>query len=101
MNNMLVERRTGDRFSVRVPIHIADGGNGSTIDISASGVAFTLDRPLEPGRDIRFDLGTPGSGEMLPLHCAGRVVRVEPRGPSLFVAATIDLLDFGTPTTSH
>lgn len=77
---------------MRVPIQVSDVGVGVTIDISASGVAFIIDRPIEPGRVIRFQLKMDEPNGPIELHCDGTVVRVDPRGDVMVAAATIDEL---------
>jgi len=85
---MISERRQVARYTVRVPINIAEVGTGSTIDISATSIAFLIDRVLEPGLEIRFELALHESDVIL--HCDGRVLRVEKRGSNHVTAATID-----------
>jgi len=77
---------------MKIPIRIAQIGIGSTVDVSASGVAFFIDTTLELGSAIDFALQVEESGGPLELVCGGKVVRVERRGSSLFTAATIENL---------
>lgn len=77
---------------MKIPIRVAQIGVGSTVDVSASGVAFFIDAALELGSAIDFALQVEESGGPLELLCGGRVVRVERRGSSLFTAATIENL---------
>lgn len=77
---------------MRVPIQVSEVGGGVTIDISASGVLFTIDQPMEPGRVIRFHLKVDEPGGALELQCDGTVVRVDQRGDLTVAAATIDEL---------
>jgi hypothetical protein len=86
------DRRKGARYAMQIPIRVSDVGVGSTIDISASGVAFVIDVALEPGSVIDFAMKAEERAGAMELQCGGRVVRVERRGPSLFAAATIDNL---------
>ena len=88
MSTIFSDRRKTARYTVHVPIDVIDIGTGSTVDVTAAGVAFLIDRELEPGRQIRFEL--PLEDNQILLHCDGRVVRVEKRGPASFTAATID-----------
>ena len=76
------------RYAVHVPIEVSEVGMGSTIDISSTGVAFVIDRVLEPGSAIRFEVAL--EGEKALLSCDGRVVRVERRATEIFTAATIE-----------
>jgi len=77
---------------MKIPIRVAEIGIGSTVDVSASGVAFFIDAALELGSAIDFALQVEESSGPLELLCGGRVVRVERRGASLFTAATIENL---------
>ncbi len=86
------DRRKGARYAMKIPIRVSDIGVGSTIDISASGVAFVIDVALEPGSVIDFAMRAEERVGSMELQCGGRVVRVERRGPSLFAAATIENL---------
>lgn len=88
----IYDRRKVARYVVRVPIKVSQIGVGSTIDISATGVAFLIDRLLEPGIEIEFELTLQDD----LLHCNGRVIRVEERGQSMFTAATIDDIVVGS-----
>jgi len=63
---------------------------GSTINVSATGVAFLIDRVLDPGMAIRFEF--PLEEGRAQLACEGRVVRVEKRDRNIFTAATIETL---------
>lgn len=87
-----LERRKAARFSVRVPIRVSEVGAGVTIDISAAGVSFIIDQPMQAGRIIRFQLKMDEPGGPLEVHCDGRVVRVDQRGDLTVAAATIDEL---------
>jgi len=96
MSVAIYDRRRAARYMVRVPIEVNQIRVGSTIDISATGVAFFSDSRLELGLEIAFELRL----ENDLLHCNGRVVRVEERGQHLFTAATIDELVVGS-TREH
>lgn len=75
-----------------MPIEVSEVGVGVTIDISASGVCFVIDQPIQPGRIIRFQLKMDEPGGPMELQCDGTVVRVDPRGDLMVAAATIDEL---------
>jgi hypothetical protein len=98
MTTRISDRRGGARYTVHVPIHVSQVGMGSTVDISATGVAFLIDRMLEPGVAIRFELALDDGNALLA--CDGRVVRVERRERNVFTAATIETLDV-KPATEH
>ena len=92
MSDPVYERRALDRHPIRVPIDVEQIGQGMTCDVSVSGIAFELDRQLEPGAPITFNFSVNLGG--LQLHCVGRVVRVEQRGDKAFTAATIEDMIF-------
>jgi len=99
MQTMVSDRRRVARYVVRVPIEVVEVGTGSTLDISAAGISFLIDRMLEPGREIRFELALHESD--VRLHCDGRVLRVEKRALGGHVtAATIDNIAM-KPATGH
>ena len=96
MSSVFSDRRKVARYAVHVPIKVVQVGTGSTIDLSASGVGFLIERLLEPGTEIRFELALEDSQVLL--YCHGRVVRAEKRGAMHFAAATIDNLAVKTAT---
>jgi hypothetical protein len=96
MTTRVSERREVARFAVRVPITVNQIGIGSTIDVSATGIAFLIDRELQAGVEIRFELAFDDGRSLLA--CDGRVVRVEKREAKLFTAATIDTIEIRSRT---
>ena len=97
MQTIFSDRRKTARYAVHVPIEVIEIGTGSTVDVTAAGVAFLIDTELEPGRKIRFEL--PLEDNQILLHCDGKVVRTEKRDGSNFTAATID--DFFIKPDTH
>ena len=69
-----------------------------SLNVSASGVLFELDRGLAVGQDIRFSLRMPGAvlgtTHDVLVHCAGRVVRCSLSQTQYLAAATIDDYQF-------
>jgi hypothetical protein len=92
------DRRSETRHAVCVPIQIAQVGTGFTIDLSSRGIAFLIDRLLELGAAIEFQIVL--AQHEARLLCNGRVVRVEARDGATFVAATIHDIDVKS-TTGH
>lgn len=95
---MDVERRSYRRFRLQMPVKVAAGGAGPSIDtathdISADGVYFTL--PAEPSlqHELEWDMEMPGGlplGSTVRVHCIGRIVRIERAEPGrVGVAATV------------
>jgi len=88
------EKRRLPRHQVRVPIAVS-GVSGTTTDVSAAGVGFESSVLLEPGTPIAFALQLPGAGGIVA-RCEGHVVRAEGRHETMFVAATINTIQFDT-----
>ena len=80
--------RTEERVQATLPVHLGYA-EGTTRDVSASGVFFETDAVYRVGNDIAFsvDMNTPG-GKMI-LKCSGRIVRLEPHEQRVGVAVTI------------
>lgn len=100
------EARTGKRFPVALPIRVegdeASGTVGSTHDMSSAGVYLVLDRGLEPGSVIKFEMTVPadviGAQQNMTVRCEGRVLRSDPKGPrENGVACVIDSYEFVRP----
>lgn len=67
-----------------------DGGSGETRNVSASGIYFMTDVPLEEGAPLRFTLRFKrASGGPFVLHGEARVVRIERVGSEFGVGAAI------------
>lgn len=95
------EVRCAVRFPLSLPVLLtADLGEFSALtrNVSASGVLFELDRPLQAGLDIGFSLRMPGTVLGTPrdvlVHCRGRVVRCSMSQTQFQAAATIDEYQF-------
>jgi len=79
-----VERRAGQRFPYLLPLSLRQTatsleGLGFTQDLSARGVFFFTDAPLEAGTEIELTLRMPSEitwGESMPVRCRGRILRV-------------------------
>jgi hypothetical protein len=76
----------------------ADERTALTRNVSASGVLFEMNGPLDVGEDIRFSLRMPGTVLGTPhdvlVHCQGRVVRCSMSQSQYQAAATIDDYQF-------
>ncbi|MGH9606866.1 MAG: PilZ domain-containing protein [Terracidiphilus sp.] len=91
------EVRCAVRFPLVLPVVIEAGGGevtARTCDVSASGVAFELETPLQVGVELRFSLRMPsailGTPHDVLVHCLGRVVRCSLCQTHYQAAATID-----------
>ena len=96
-----VELRNAVRFPLQIPLRLFTAAGeiaAMTENISATGVAFTLPRPLEVQTQVRFTMKMPAEAMGTPtdvvLHCTGRVVRCTPDAKTTHVAAVIDKYHF-------
>jgi len=91
------EVRCAVRFPLALPM-VLSAGEGEVIaqtrNISASGVLFELEGPLEDRLQIHFSMRMPGAVLGTPrdvlVHCVGRVVRCSISQTQYLAAATID-----------
>jgi hypothetical protein len=99
------EKRAARRFALRIPVSIARGGNSGHTepaqirDVSARGISFFLDAPIDSGSPIAFTLTLPPEitlTESIRVQCKGKVVRVENTGREgkMAVAAVIEEYEF-------
>jgi hypothetical protein len=99
------EKRAARRFALRIPVDIARGENSNhneaaqIRDVSARGVSFYLDAPIEQGSPIGFTLTLPPEitlTESIRVQCKGRIVRVEDGAADgkMAVAAVIEEYEF-------
>jgi len=97
-----LEVRCAVRFPLALPLVLSADQKEFTAltrNVSASGVLFELDRPLESGLGIHFSLRMPravlGTPNDVLVHCTGRVVRCSLSQNTHLAAATIDEYRFG------
>jgi len=95
------EVRCAVRFPLNLPVVISTATrqySALTSNVSASGVLFDMNSPLEIGEGIDFSLLMPGAVLGTPkdvlVHCHGRVVRCSMSQSQSQVAATIDEYQF-------
>jgi len=95
------EVRCAVRFPLTLPVMLSSGKGeiaAVTRNVSASGVVFELDSPVQAGLEIRFSLRMPGEVLGTPhdvlVHCQGRVVRCSKNQSNYLAAATIDEYKF-------
>jgi PilZ domain len=93
------ERRSGTRFTTRVPTRVRTPHGvdhaAQTRDVSANGVFLYTNSRIEMGADVELVLILPPeltSGEKCWVCCQATVVRVE-EGPEFGVAAQIRRMD--------
>jgi hypothetical protein len=92
-----VELRNAVRFPLRIPLRLSTATGeiaAVTENISATGVAFTLPRPLDVQTQVRFTMKMPAEAMGTPtdvvVHCTGRVVRCNTSEMCWRAAAVID-----------
>src|SRR4051794_19822455 len=95
------EVRCAVRFPLNLPVVISTGRtqhSALTNNVSASGVLFDMNSPLQVGEGIDFSLRMPGRILGTPndvlVRCHGRVVRCTKSQSQSQVAATIDEYQF-------
>lgn len=99
------EKRAARRFALRIPVSVARGESleynesAQIRDVSARGISFYLDSPIESGSSIGFTLTLPPEitlTESIRVQCKGRVVRVDGsnNGGQMAVAAIIEEYEF-------
>jgi len=99
------EKRSTRRFALRLPVSVvynpadSQGAQAQTRDVSARGICFFVDAPIETGAPLEFTLTLPPEitlTESIRVRCKGRVVRVEGNAPNgkVAVAAVIDEYEF-------
>lgn len=99
------EKRAARRFALRVPVTVEHGENyaqsetAQMRDVSARGICFYLESPVEQGSPIGFTLTLPPEitlTESIRVQCKGHVVRVENgrEDGKLAVAAVIEEYEF-------
>jgi hypothetical protein len=82
------DRRRSERMAIEQEVHYRvlnkkDGeikADGKTVNISSSGVLFTTDKTLLPGRQVELNINWPAQLDnkcSLKLVARGRVVRLE------------------------
>lgn len=94
------ERRSGTRFSTRVPTRVRTpkgvDHTATTRDVSANGVFLYTKSRIEAGTDVELVLILPPeltSGEKCWVCCQATIVRVEEEGKEFGLAAQIRRMD--------
>ena len=82
------DQRTAVRFDASLPVAL-EGATGETHNISAQGVYFETDVEPRTGALVNFFIEYRLYGRTHRLLCEGKVVRVEPRGGRVGVAARL------------
>jgi hypothetical protein len=82
--------RRHERYPLALHVELARGW-ALTRNVSVGGVYFVTDQPHAPGALIEFTvvLGDLSPSVPCQLRCSGAILRVEPQGNQLGIAATI------------
>lgn len=99
------EKRGTRRFGLRLPVTVslvangAGGAEAQTRDVSARGICFYVDSPMDAGAAIEFTLTLPPEitlTESIRVRCKGEVVRVDNDNSDgkVAVAAVINEYEF-------
>jgi hypothetical protein len=80
--------RSSDRFGLVLPITL-EGEEGSTHDVSATGILLELHAAPPVGSDVALMLQYEAGGVEHQLACRGEVIRVEPHGDSFNIAVRL------------
>jgi len=95
------EVRCAVRFPIALPV-VMSSERGEitavTLNVSASGVVFEMNRPIQTGLEIHFSLRMPsailGTPHDVLVNCQGRVVRCSMNRSNYLAASTIDDYQF-------
>ena len=98
---MIATRQSDLRNSIRFPLHLrvtlktATGEyRAETTDISAGGISFAIDSPIDVGSHVEFAIEMPsevsGGRHLVSVMCVGRVVRCTEEVSGRTIAVVID-----------
>ena len=82
------DQRAAARFDTAMPVRMEDGA-GQTHNISAQGIYFETDVEQRIGSLVNFTVEYTLYGQKHRLLCEGKVIRVEPHGSRVGVAARL------------
>jgi len=82
------ERRQAQRFAAAMPVTV-DGREGTTQDLSTTGLAFHSEQSYEPGTLVDVVIEYLLDGHHFPLRCKAEVVRSEADGQRWRVGARL------------
>jgi hypothetical protein len=99
LRGTVIENRKNQRFELRLPFEVIRSGHrfsfvqGTTLNMSSSGVLFELSEPLPVGEIIEYFITLPtgqNPDEDVRLRCMGKVIRSHEN----FAAATMERYEF-------
>ena len=82
------ERRKAERFAAAMPVSV-DGEQGTTQDLSTTGLSFHSDHSYEPGSQVDVVIEYLLDGHQYPLRCQAEVVRSVPDGDGFTIGARL------------
>jgi hypothetical protein len=82
------ERRRAERFIASMPVSV-NGEEGTTNDLSITGLSFHAEHPYEPGARIDVVIEYLLDGHQYPLACQAEVVRSQPDGDGYTIGARL------------
>jgi hypothetical protein len=82
------ERRRAERFVAAMPVSV-DGHEGTTQDLSSTGLSFIADRPYDLGARVEVVIEYLLDGHQYPLRCEAEVVRVHASGEGYTIGARL------------
>jgi|WetSurMetagenome_2_1015567.scaffolds.fasta_scaffold63139_3 hypothetical protein len=88
---MGIDSRSDKRDDVSLPVRLAEGGEGITRDLSASGVYFEMDSDEPIGSEVDLTIEFKLDKQVVLLKCHGQIMRVEKNGGRTGVA--VKMLD--------
>jgi hypothetical protein len=83
------EQRAAERFEMELPLRLDGGGEGTTRNLSVSGLSFVLAQPREVGAQIDVTIEYLLDGHHFPLRCEATVVRCEPGDAGYTIGARL------------
>ncbi|HEX2546675.1 MAG TPA: PilZ domain-containing protein [Ramlibacter sp.] len=82
------ERRRAERIRAAMPVSV-EGREGTTLDLSATGLSFQADHPYELGTRVEVVIEYLLDGHNYPLRCFAEVVRSEARDGGYMIGAKL------------
>jgi hypothetical protein len=82
------ERRRDERFVAAMPVTV-DGRQGTTQDLSSTGLSFQSDRHYAPGTRVDVVIEYLLDGHHYPLRCQAEVVRCQPADEGYTIGARL------------
>lgn len=82
------ERREAERFQAAMPVSV-DGREGTTNDLSTSGLSFHAEHAYAPGTRVEVVIEYLLDGHQYPLRCEAEVMRSTPDATGYTVGARL------------